>query len=72
MLLNVEAIEKLATSRRTVRIGGVVRTACEALARNEEIAAVAEGSNLDDNGDSRPGLQAVAKLGIFCATERAA
>lgn len=28
------------------------------------IAYVAEGSNLDDNGDYRPGLQAVADLGI--------
>ena len=28
------------------------------------IAYVAEGSNLDDNGDYRPGLQAVAELGI--------
>ena len=26
--------------------------------------AIAEGSNLDDNGDYRPGLQAVAELGI--------
>jgi len=28
------------------------------------IAEIAEGSNLDDNGDYRPGLQAVAELGI--------
>lgn len=28
------------------------------------MAYVAEGSNLDDNGDYRPGLQAVAELGI--------
>lgn len=34
------------------------------IAENEHIAAVAEGSNLDDNGDYRPGLQAVAELGI--------
>lgn len=33
------------------------------LAKKEEIAYVAEGSNLDDNGDYRPGLQAVAELG---------
>ena len=25
---------------------------------------VAEGSNMDDNGDYRPGLQAVAELGV--------
>lgn len=35
-----------------------------AIAAEEGIAAVAEGSNLDDNGDYRPGLQAVAELGI--------
>ena len=35
-----------------------------AIARREGINAVAEGSNLDDNGDYRPGLQAVAELGI--------
>lgn len=34
------------------------------IARREGIAAVAEGSNLDDNGDYRPGLQAVQELGI--------
>lgn len=28
------------------------------------VVAIAEGSNLDDNGDYRPGLQAVAELGI--------
>ena len=35
-----------------------------AIAEKEGIAAVAEGSNLDDNGDYRPGLQAVAELGV--------
>ena len=34
------------------------------IARSEGIRAVAEGSNLDDNGDYRPGLQAVQELGI--------
>lgn len=34
------------------------------IAERENIAAIAEGSNLDDNGDYRPGLQAVAELGI--------
>ena len=33
--------------------------------REEGIAAVLEGSNIDDNGDYRPGLQAVAELGIL-------
>jgi len=34
------------------------------IAERENISAIAEGSNLDDNGDYRPGLQAVAELGI--------
>lgn len=34
------------------------------LAAEQNIAAVAEGSNLDDNGDYRPGLIAVKELGI--------
>lgn len=34
------------------------------IAENNGIKAVVEGSNLDDNGDYRPGLQAVAELGI--------
>ncbi|MBE5859154.1 MAG: ATP-dependent sacrificial sulfur transferase LarE [Butyrivibrio sp.] len=34
------------------------------MAKRENIAEVAEGSNLDDNGDYRPGLVAVAELGI--------
>lgn len=35
-----------------------------ALAKENRLAAVAEGSNLDDNGDYRPGLVAVAELGV--------
>lgn len=34
------------------------------IAREQHLAAIVEGSNLDDNGDYRPGLQAVAELGI--------
>lgn len=34
------------------------------VADEQNIAEIAEGSNLDDNGDYRPGLQAVAELGI--------
>ena len=36
----------------------------QGIAKKEGMAAIAEGSNLDDNGDYRPGLQAVAELGI--------
>lgn len=35
------------------------------LAREQGAAFVAEGSNLDDDGDYRPGLQAVAELGVL-------
>lgn len=35
-----------------------------ALAKKQGINEIAEGSNLDDNGDYRPGLQAVAELGV--------
>lgn len=35
-----------------------------ALAKEQGIHEIAEGSNLDDNGDYRPGLQAVAELGV--------
>lgn len=34
------------------------------IARKEGLNAVAEGSNMDDNGDYRPGLQAVAELQV--------
>ncbi len=33
-------------------------------AKERNIAYIAEGSNMDDNGDYRPGLQAVAELGV--------
>ena len=34
-------------------------------AKENGITNIAEGSNIDDNGDYRPGLQAVAELGIL-------
>ena len=34
------------------------------IAKQNGISAVAEGSNMDDNGDYRPGLVAIAELGI--------
>jgi uncharacterized protein len=34
------------------------------IARAEGVAHIAEGSNLDDEGDYRPGLQAVGELGV--------
>ena len=35
-----------------------------AVAREHGLAYVCEGSNLDDNGDYRPGLKAIAELGV--------
>ena len=35
------------------------------IARSEGLSAVAEGSNMDDLGDYRPGLQAIRELGIM-------
>ena len=35
-----------------------------AIAEEHHLAAVGEGSNMDDNGDYRPGLRAVEELGI--------
>lgn len=34
------------------------------VAKEQGINEIAEGSNIDDNGDYRPGLQAVAELGV--------
>lgn len=36
----------------------------EEIAREQEISYIAEGSNMDDDGDYRPGLMAVSELGI--------
>lgn len=36
-----------------------------AVSKENGIDHIAEGSNLDDNGDYRPGLQAVAELGVL-------
>ena len=38
-----------------------IRTVCQ----QQGIQAIAEGSNSDDNGDYRPGLKAIAELGIL-------
>ena len=39
-------------------------TKIKEIAAKNNLACVAEGSNMDDNGDYRPGLQAIAELGI--------
>lgn len=42
-----------------------------ALAAEQQIAYVVEGSNMDDNGDYRPGMQAIAELDIKSPLRRA-
>ena len=42
-----------------------------AIAEENHLAAVVEGSNMDDNGDYRPGLRAVEELGIKSALRAA-
>ncbi len=42
-----------------------------ALAKSRGMNCVAEGSNMDDNGDYRPGLQAIAELGVKSPLRRA-
>lgn len=39
-------------------------TRIEAVARENHLSAVVEGSNLDDDGDYRPGRQAIAELNV--------
>lgn len=34
------------------------------IAKEQKLVYIAEGSNMDDNGDYRPGLQAVAEFGV--------
>jgi uncharacterized protein len=41
------------------------------LAQEHQLAAVVEGSNVDDEGDYRPGLQAIAELGIHSPLRQA-
>ncbi len=41
-----------------------VFTTIRRVATEQGMAEIVEGSNLDDNGDYRPGLQAVAELGV--------
>lgn len=40
-------------------------TKIKQIAAENSIACIAEGSNMDDNGDYRPGLTAVKELGIY-------
>ncbi len=42
-----------------------------AIARERGMAAVAEGSNLDDEGDYRPGLRAIRELGVESPLKKA-
>ena len=61
--LNIEGFAQNPTNRcylcKKELFGKIIK-----IAADEGIAVIAEGSNLDDNGDYRPGLQAIAELGI--------
>ena len=61
--LNIEGFAQNPTNRcylcKKELFGMIIK-----IAADEGIAVIAEGSNLDDNGDYRPGLQAIAELGI--------
>ena len=61
--LNIEGFANNPTNRcylcKKELFGKIIK-----IAEDEGIAMIAEGSNLDDNGDYRPGLQAIAELGI--------
>lgn len=62
-VLELEAFEKNPPDR-CYHCKKALFTKIQAIARERGIAYVAEGSNIDDNGDYRPGLIAVAELGV--------
>lgn len=62
-ILSVEEIRENPANRcylcKRALFGRIIQTA-----RDRGIAAVAEGSNMDDTGDYRPGMKAVRELGV--------
>ena len=62
-VLELEAFEKNPPDR-CYHCKKALFTKIQAIARERGIAYVAEGSNVDDTGDYRPGLMAVAELDI--------
>ncbi|MBO4401667.1 MAG: ATP-dependent sacrificial sulfur transferase LarE [Selenomonadaceae bacterium] len=69
-ILSVEGISANPKNRCYICKKNVFAQILKAAAENN-LAAVAEGSNMDDTGDYRPGLQAVAELGIKSPLRRA-
>ncbi|MDR0966938.1 MAG: ATP-dependent sacrificial sulfur transferase LarE [Myxococcales bacterium] len=63
MTLDIEGFAENRPDRCYVCKSALFTSLAEAAAR-EGISAMAEGSNLDDEGDYRPGLKAVAELGV--------
>lgn len=61
--LNIEGFSKNPTNRCYLCKHELFEK-IQGIAAREGMAAIAEGSNTDDNGDYRPGLQAVAELGV--------
>jgi len=61
--LNIEGFSKNPTNRCYLCKHELFEK-IQSIAAREGMAAIAEGSNTDDNGDYRPGLQAVAELGV--------
>lgn len=61
--LNIEGFSKNPTNRCYLCKHELFEK-IQGIAEKEGMAAIAEGSNTDDNGDYRPGLQAVAELGV--------
>lgn len=61
--LNIEGFSKNPTNRCYLCKHELFEK-IQGIAAQEGMAAIAEGSNTDDNGDYRPGLQAVAELGV--------
>ena len=61
--LNIEGFSKNPTNRCYLCKHELFEK-IQGIAEKEGMAAIAEGSNIDDNGDYRPGLQAVAELGV--------
>lgn len=61
--LNIEGFSKNPTNRCYLCKHELFEK-IQGIAAREGMATIAEGSNTDDNGDYRPGLQAVAELGV--------
>ena len=69
--LNIEGFSKNPTNRCYLCKHELFEK-IQKIAAAEGVSAIVEGSNTDDNGDYRPGLQAVAELGVKSPLRHAA